>query len=291
MAPPVPPPPPALAGSRLLALVWRWAHRLPLAPSYTFAPAPHGEEVAVFRYGPSYLAMRVVIGVVGLLVPVAVVVLDVAVEGRIAVRGSVSAYFFSPSREVFVGCLSAVAFLLVTYMWAHRRTVDFAASLLAGLGVLVVVHAPTRRSSPADEPTWLQSAIGEDPTWVLHVAGAATFVGCSVVLSVVYAMRELRFGLTAVDPDPHAVRRARLYLALAGITLVGVATLLVSTFAGELVAFWAFAVSWLVASRALRSPLRRVRAGRAGRAGRSAALRPRAAPRPPDPTGGAPTRR
>ncbi len=65
-----------------------------------------------FAYARSYLSIRRLAGVIGLAMPISLVFYDVlSIKGSgISVKGSVSAYYFSDARDLFVGCLFAVGF-------------------------------------------------------------------------------------------------------------------------------------------------------------------------------------
>lgn len=250
------------------------AHRVHLAPSYSRAPRAEKNE---FAYGRSYLSIRRLAGFIGLLLPTVLVLYDaISIRGTgIDIRGSVSAYYFSDARDVFVGCLFAVGVLLLTYMAGHKDSIDYWLSVVGGIGVLVVANLPTRRPGLADgalpcesDPrpsgcSFTQHIIGEDRTWVMHVVGAGAFVICSIGLTLVFALREVYFVMDLTRPDAPentaAKRRVWGYVVLAAVTalsgLVAVAADGVkiwdvdNVWVGELGAFTAFAISWLLAGR------------------------------------------
>lgn len=252
-------------------VVWRIADRAHLAPSFSRDANSDG-----FAYARSYLSIRRLAGVIGLAMPISLVFYDVlSIKGPgISVKGSVSAYYFSDARDLFVGCLFAVGFLLLTYMAGAWATSDFWLSVFAGAGVLVVANLPTRppgdvtcKLSPRPPScAFVQHKLGEDTVWWIHTGGAALFVVCSIGLSLVFALREVKFamqaGVVPADSDK-AKRKFFLYLLLAATTAAsGVVALgpdftvhgLHNIWLGELGAFTSFAASWLLAGRI---PLRR----------------------------------
>src|SRR5690242_13050097 len=103
--------------------VYDFAARVHLAPSYS--PAANSQSEEAFWH--SYLSIRRLAGFIGLLMPSVLVLYDaVSIHGSgIDIRSSVSAYYYSDARDVFVGCLFAVGVLLLTYMSGHKRSVDY----------------------------------------------------------------------------------------------------------------------------------------------------------------------
>lgn len=234
-------------------------------------------------YARSYLQIRLLIGLTGFLLPLLLVVCDwwLMTEGR-QIQGSMSAYYHTPARDLFVAGLCVVGVLLLTYLTAQMWTWDFILSSLAGVSVLVVAFFPTWRpgSSPegarcgqstlaAPGCTALQHRFGEQQVATIHAIAAVTFVVLLAALALVFAARAKSEG----EPAP----RRRLYLACAtvivaaGLWAVTGPTLRVSTYsvhktyAGEVVAFYAFSISWFAASWDLiRGILRKATPARKG---------------------------
>jgi hypothetical protein len=217
-------------------------------------------------YARSYLQIRLLIGLTGFLLPLLLVALDwlFMTEGR-QIQGSMSAYYHTPARDLFVAGLCVVGVLLLTYLTAQLWTWDFILSSLAGVSVLVVAFCPTWRpglsegsprcgESTSTPPgcTALQQRFGELQVATVHSIAAVTFVVLLAALSLVFAARAKHDG----EPDT----RRRLYLGCAAvIVLAGLWAILgptlrfstysvQKTYAGELVAFYAFSVSWFAAS-------------------------------------------
>lgn len=68
-------------------------------------------------YARSYLLIRLVVGGIGILLPTLLFVLDgLVLKGGLSVRGSLSAYYHSGARDLFVAGLCVTGFLLITYM-------------------------------------------------------------------------------------------------------------------------------------------------------------------------------
>lgn len=190
---------------------------------------PDAGAVARYLLG-TYLGMRLAIGVVGLALPATLVLVDWLLMAADP-RGSMSAYYHSSSRDVFVGGLVVTAAFLLTYMSARKRTYDYWLSSAAGVAVLVVALFPTGRDLKV-EPTLdagsrscdltapgvppcnaLQERFGEDVVKLVHGAAAGSFVVLLVALCAVFALREFGYGpsakqLCGEDRDVRCVYRA-----------------------------------------------------------------------------------
>jgi|SRR5215211_867200 len=128
--------------------------------------AKNEDQIRMYRPNlyKSFLLTRLLVGIVGVLLPVVLVIADVA-TGR-PVRGSLSAYHYHPSwlHVWFSGSLWAVGVGLMVYMGTRKSSVAGLVSTLAGVAALVVSLFPTNDQ-------------GQPLTWVSKVHfGAAAFV-------------------------------------------------------------------------------------------------------------------
>jgi hypothetical protein len=72
------------------------------------APGGGAQKIAEDFQKP-YLGIRLVIGVIGVALPTLLVVVDGAfIDTALEVRGSMSQYYHSPARDLFVGGLGPV---------------------------------------------------------------------------------------------------------------------------------------------------------------------------------------
>ena len=181
---------------------------------------------------------------------------------RAFIESSISAYFHTGMREVFVGTLCAIGVFLLCYRGYERR--DNVAAKIAGLAALVVAMFPTaERSREAtdasevliDSATLFSSARVPDPAYVgvLHLAAAVIFF---VTLAV---MALFLFTRTSGNVTPEKKRRNVIYrvtgwVILACIAVIAVAKLALDqawveqlslVFWLETIAIIAFAISWL----------------------------------------------
>jgi len=171
-----------------------------------------------------------------------------------SLRGSLSAYYYSGMRDVFVGSLCATGVFLVTYM-VTRLNLDNLLSITAGLGAFGVALFPTSRPAGTDQLalTPLQERLGEGLTARIHLVSAVVFLLALAAISWRFALGE------GSRPDRASTsarqRWCRFHKACAIVilgALVGVALTkglnvadTYSLLVGEAVAVFAFGVSWL----------------------------------------------
>ena len=215
--------------------------------------------------------LRRAVGLVAVGLPVALPVADGLRRALLRVVGvgdgwverSISAYFHTGVRELFVGSLCAIAVFLVCYRGYERR--DDLAANVAGVCALVVALFPTHErpttmpdsgARAPDSVTLFSDAATPDPGFVgtVHFAAAALFFVTLAAMSLVLFTRS-----DQTVPTPQKRRRNRVYVLcgvtiLACIALIAVGKLLAGeafearthfVFWLESVAVVAFGVSWL----------------------------------------------
>ena len=121
----------------------------------------------------SYLTLRKAIGWIGVLLPVVLIVGQVVFFSR-TIPGSVSDYYYTHMRNIFVGSLCAIGVFLLSYEgyddWDERITG------LAGLGAIGTAFSPTT------PPAALVLTTGQQVVGDLHIAFAAlTFTTLAVM--------------------------------------------------------------------------------------------------------------
>lgn len=213
----------------------------------------------------SFLAVRRAIGLLGFFLPLALLVYGL---GRGEMLPSLSAAYYSPMREVFVGTLIAQAVFLWSYEGfrpdAGDRISDKATARVAAAAVALVALAPTCPLNgacvlPPQTCTLLQCVLKPPLSSWVHLVAAGVFFGALAVYCLVL------FTKGTVD-GPEKAASNRIYricgwTILVSIGLVGVlfATGLDDRLARlnpvfwlEAVATFAFATSWMVKGDALR---------------------------------------
>lgn len=225
-------------------------------------------------YVRSYLLIRTVVGLIGILLPVALIA--GTNWGGVHVGNSLSSFYHSSMQDVFVGGLCVIAVLLATYLAGQPRTWDFLLSLGAGLALLVVVFFPVRRPGVPPGAPWcgstpapsgcspVQQLLGEELTERIHLIAAGVCFVLIAALSFLFARRERVYGGNLVPAGIHVFCGMTILLAVAGAGLAGSREFRLGPvpllYAAETVAVWAFAASWLLAGRDLWLRLLRPRA-------------------------------
>lgn len=231
---------------------------------------------AAVLYVRSYLLIRTLVGLLGVLLPTVLFLVDwLFLRGDATVRGSLSAYYHSPARDLFVGVLCVTAVLLMTYLAGQTSTWDFWLSSTAGVSALGVALLPTQRPNlgesatrcgPGGAPdppgcTPLQSAVGETAVAAVHFTFAAVFILALAALCFVFAHREGRHGGAAARVRFHRACGFAILGAVAWIVLGQVLPLTLAGFSplyvGEVVSVYAFGASWLIKGYDLRRLVRR----------------------------------
>lgn len=157
--------------------------------------------------------LRRVVGLLGVLLPLALAV----IAGE---RESISAYYHSPARDVFVGWLVLIAGCLAAYR--GHDAADKWCARVAAAGLLVVAYAPTGGA-----------------TGPYHLAGALVFFAAAAALC-------WRFGMGS---QPKTFRGLSVAMAacIAWAMLAGISG--GSIFAPEALAVVLFGVAWTLKGR------------------------------------------
>lgn len=199
----------------------------------------------------SYLTLRKLIGFLGMGLPFIVALGGLMVYGTV-LQGSISAYYYTGMRDVFVGILSAIGVFLISYH--GYDLIDFIAGKAGGVFALGIALFPT---APAGHVTPTDEVIGR-----IHYAFAALFF-----LTIAYFSLFL-FTKTNPEKPPTSMkkRRNKVYricgvailacLALIAINKLKSDGLIIHekdhpVFWLETVANLAFGISWIVKGEAL----------------------------------------
>jgi hypothetical protein len=221
-----------------------------LKPELTVDRPEGGDD---FRYVRSYLIMRLLVGALGVALPFMLMLVDGwAFDGHPFPRNSLSAYYYSGAREVFVGTLSAIGVFLVTYKVAER-TLDNTLSFLAGLAAVVVALFPTGAPGAIAQLTPLQDKLGEGTVQAIHFTAAGIFIVSLGVICYFFGVRE---GARPPRPGNRSPTFWRRYhWGCAGTIAAAVVWILITALAGaprrslligEAVSVWAFGASWFM---------------------------------------------
>lgn len=252
-----------------------------LAATHSRYPVSRRDEA----YTRSYRIIRLTVGFLGVLLPLIFIFGETLfLRGGVHVRGSLSGYYHTSMQDFFVAGLCIIGFLLATYMAGEFATVDFWASLIAGVAVLGVVFFPTSRSGlppgapacgsvlvPPPSCSAVEQTLGEHPTAVIHAVCAIVFILSLAVMSFLFATSEIlpqQDRLTGPGHSrPSAFRKPALFWIHSTCALVILAAgawafagagvwELTPLYIGEVASVWAFGLSWIVAGLDVTAPAR-----------------------------------
>jgi hypothetical protein len=192
----------------------------------------------------SYLFLRKSLGYIGIALPFVLIIGKILLESP-GISDSISSYYYSVMRNVFVGILCAIGIFLICYRYER---LDNILGIVAGCSAICVALLPT---APDVGATDQQVIIG----W-LHLL----FAVCFFLIIAVFAL----FLFRRTDPNKNPTRRKQqrntIYL-ICGITIVACVLLipLINILPGntwlqplhpvfwlESLALWAFGFAWLV---------------------------------------------
>lgn len=209
----------------------------------------------------SYQLLRRSIGILGILIPFILVIGSVLLGSCTPIEDSISAYYHTASRDLFVGVLCIVGFFLFAYNGYDKR--DKRAGKLACFFVLGVAFTPTYVEAPFSDCMLLGTNVEVLGTIHLLLAGGF-FLMLAYFCLKLFRLRKDKDFCTL-----QKVKRDRMY-KICGITILGsiALILLYSTvlqgkypvldnshpvFWLEVVALWAFGISWITKGEILYS--------------------------------------
>lgn len=207
-------------------------------------------------YVVSYLTLRQLIGWIGILMPVAVRLGAWVFEG-VTANDSISAYYYTGMRDVFVSTLVMVGVLLACYRspaWHDNLVASVAGIAAVGIGLFPM--DPSFASELVQKFTCLKNDRCYLNTGILgyHFYFVATFFALAFYLVM------FRFAaFTPEQPGRRKVRRNLVYricglAMLVSFLVIGYLHLFhkgASIFVPETVAVVAFAAAWLVKGQAV----------------------------------------
>lgn len=205
----------------------------------------------------SYFALRIAVGVAGLLMPIAVRLGAWHFEG-VSDLSTISAHYYTGMREVFVGSLVLAGTVLACYR--TRSAIDLWLGVMAGvaaIGIALFPMEPTFGKAITDTIPGLQNGecLRDKTCYFNHgiLGFHGYFVGAFFFLA--FVLMWFRFpAFTPNNPTPEKLTRNKVYrvcavvMALAGIVLgfFSVREYALGMFWSESVAVMAFAIAWLV---------------------------------------------
>jgi hypothetical protein len=217
----------------------------------------------------NYMFLRKAVGWVGTLLPLILLIANpiaLSIENSScgAVPGSVSGYYYSPVRNIFVGALCGLGLFLIAYVGydlGDRLVTDLAG--VFALGLALFPTKPTVASAPAVAcQTVAQVSTREQVVGDIHLI-------CAGLMFVFLAWMAVRFTNTDKAWSAPKQLRDRIYRSCAIAILVCLVAAVITSvlpasvkgpfpwlFLFEAVAIFAFGVSWFVKGQTLIGALK-----------------------------------
>ncbi|RZW42920.1 MAG: hypothetical protein EX263_12195 [Flavobacteriaceae bacterium] len=205
----------------------------------------------------SYMLLRKLIGCLGILLPI-ILVFGAFASNCQTIQGSISDYYHTEMRNIFVGILCAVALFMFTYKGYDKR--DAIAGNLACFFALGVAFFPTSVDASSLCTTDCAENCITYGEWIkiVHFTSAALFFSVLIYFSL-FLFREPRKRSVAL---PAAKRKRNFVFKVCGYVMVfcvfAIALyhfVLIDNFPElaqlnlvfwfEVIALWAFGISWL----------------------------------------------
>ena len=223
----------------------------------------------------NFYRVRRMLGILGFLLPFLLIVLGLVFDHSVP---SISDYYHTLSRDIFVGLLTAIGVFLLCYTGFRREpdepVSDDIVTTIAGVAALVVAFVPNRGTLNAsmDPEALAQIMFGVMVCDYIHHLAAGTFM-----LSTAY-LCAYKFARTA-KPGRRRIYRFCAWTIVAAFLATAVAATLrkVGTpaqydfvvnnqlvFWFEAIGVWAFSFSWLTKGRADRALIQAARSGGQG---------------------------
>jgi hypothetical protein len=209
----------------------------------------------------SYLVLRRAVGVIGTALPFVLVIGKWLLDGW-GIQQSISAYYYTSMRDVFVGSLCAIGIFLFSYH-GYEPADDVAGNLACVFAVGVALF-PT---PPAIGASATQALLGH-----VHLTfAAAFFLSLAYFSLVLFRKTHPNKQMTARKVQRNAVYTACGYTILVCIALIMVDTVFLGRSAVQSLdpVFWleaaavlAFGISWLTKGEAILADVVRHRARR-----------------------------
>lgn len=227
-------------------------------------------------YVRSMLCLRVAVGVAGVVLPIALWLIDwLYFDGNPEPRDSMSAYYWSGMHDVFVTVIFGTGAFLVGYK-IIERSLDNLASICAGLGAMCLAWFPTKpgcltmhntvvdpdpmhcKNVPPPVLTPLEQHWSPTVVWYLHIGATFAFVSGLAIASYLFGIREGKWPSKA--PGKHRSPKfwRRFHKTASWFMVWGMLFILVSSvphhrfgpdwdvLVGEVTCAWAFGASWLM---------------------------------------------
>ena len=202
----------------------------------------------------SYMLLRKLIGLLGILLPILLVVAAFYYGNCDAIQSSISDYYHTKMRNILVGVLCAVALFMFTYKGYDKR--DSIAGNLACIFAVGVAFFPTGVDEVSE---CAEKCITYEP-WIeiFHFTFAALFFAVLIYFSLVLFTKSKtpKSELHALKKKRNNVFKICAYIMIGCVLLIALYFLYLKkhyqglqkldpVFWLETIALWAFGISWL----------------------------------------------
>jgi Protein of unknown function (DUF998) len=202
-------------------------------------------------YVRSYLALRTIVGALGVLLPPLAIfgARYLFSESMHFPRTSISDYYYSGSREIFVDTLAATGVFFVAYKILEANAENLL-SVLAGLAAVTISLFPTGKDTfeQSIPNNGTQKLIGAANASDVHYGASIVFLVCLTLISVCFGIREGKRTKRPTQTVPPIVWKyfhwgcaLAMAIALLGVIVMSWKYALLT---GEIVCALAFGASW-----------------------------------------------
>jgi hypothetical protein len=232
-----------------------------LKPELSTPPRPDDPDSWEGRYVRAFLWLRTLVGVFGIALPLTVIVIDrFAFSESPVPRGSVSVYYYSGVRDLFVAIMASTGVFFIAYK-ITERTLENTLSIVAGISAILIPLFPTKPPSADLPPTPLQKLLSVDGVFGVHFVCSLAFLLSLTGISFMFGWRERdreRRSDQKLSPKAWGIY----HFACAGIMVLALVWIAVTLsvgwppkalLAGEWATAWAFGASWLAKGTELRA--------------------------------------
>jgi len=206
----------------------------------------------------SYMTLRKMVGYLGILLPVLMVAGgELMPPGE--VRDSISAYYYSNMRDLFVALLCMVGVFL--YSYKGYDWIDDLLTSLSGLFALGVALFPTRSEESIPIAVGILQLNDFVSSFVHYTCAVLLFVSLASMSTFLFTRTADPRTMTSQKKARNHVYRVCGAIMFAALLLCGVFSLPALKSAappylllgGETICLWAFGISWLVKGEAILS--------------------------------------
>jgi hypothetical protein len=197
----------------------------------------------------SYLTLRKFIGLIGLLLPFALVIIHILLSQRAEMQGSMSGYYYTDVRGVLVGSLCAIGVFLFAYRGYDAR--DTWLTNVAGIFAIGVALFPTAPVNPSPR--------ARDIGYVHFACAGLLFAVLAVIALWQFTQTNAGAKRTARKKKRDLVYRTCGIVIASCLVLVPIESLVIGApiqrfrplFWLEAIAVVAFGIAWLVKGEAI----------------------------------------